>query len=84
MEAILIEPHNDKMQAYARCVSVVNDFHKMGFGNRSAFCVIVQEYDSTYKDYHKIKKLHEFWNMRAHKLDMIVELESVVDRLKNE
>jgi hypothetical protein len=44
----------------------------------------VQEYDRTYRDYHKLKKLHEFWNMRAHKLDMIVELESIVHKLKSE
>ena len=84
MEAISITPHNERMQLFARCVNIINEFQKMGFDNRSAFCVIVQELDPSYRDYHKLKKLHEFWNMRAHKVEMILELESIVDTLKKE
>ena len=84
MEAIEIKPHNERMQLFARCVNIVNQFHKMGFENRSSFCEIVQEYDPSFKNYSKLKKLHEFWIMRALKIEMILELESIIDRLKSE
>jgi biotin carboxylase len=84
MKAIQITPHTKKVEAFARTVNAINEFQILGFKTRAAFIEIVQEYDDSYKDFTKGQKLTLFWNARHVQMETILELESIIDRLKSE
>ena len=84
MKTISINPHNQRMEIFARCVNVINEFKKLGFENRSAFVEVIQEYDESYKEYAKTKQLHDFWIIRALKMDILTDMETILEQLKQE
>lgn len=81
---ITINPHTKDMSVLATAVKLKNDFLVLGFKTPVSFIEIVQEYLPEYKEYHKAKKLHNWWFQRSKSEELNKKIDLVINKLKTE
>jgi hypothetical protein len=77
-------PIDEDMNLLGNAVSILNDFKKKGFNERSAFVELVMDLDPTYKSYENIQKLQNFWAGRVKDKLLNRDLIQVLEKIKNE
>jgi len=84
MEAITVEPVNESIRLSVEAIKIKNEFVKMGFrGGGPIVSLLGYSAPEIAKKYTETE-MHNFWNLRIKKPEMIKDLQMVIEKLKAE